>query len=289
MNHLIFSQKDRYRQLTLCDDFKEIALRTWHLMRNAYEFDMGIGEETITDINLLELKIRQPDLVFTKKMSRRAEHRIGADWLWAIVGRTGATFILYVQAKKFFPETGRYNSLIERVHPFQQVDKLISNQFFYSLFGINMYPIYVFYNYFEGHTHGINCNCGVSMNKKLSGCSYADAIEVRSRIVAHQDSFDDLYPIQYAWSCLVCCGGGGSATRGTDLARSFFDSIVDTQKLNAFMRERNNIDFSASNLVTEKPPEFVEQVISGDQINEEIFTDLNIGEIVVFDERKFYE
>jgi hypothetical protein len=177
-------------------------------MKNAYNNDVSIGEETITDINLLEMQMRQPYAIATRKLSRRNENIIGADWLWAIVGRTGRTFVLYVQAKKFFPSSGRYESLIDRANPFHQVDRLIANQFLYRIAGIRMYPIYVFYNYFPGEPDKIGCNCGNMIGSGLAGCSYADALQVKNVIRRNQNAKADLFPIQYAWSCLVCCGPG---------------------------------------------------------------------------------
>lgn len=286
MNHSIFSKRDRYKQLSLCEDFKQVSIRTWNILRNAYEFDMSIGEETITDINLLELQMRQPSAVFTKKLTRYDESLIGADWIWAIVGRTGATIILYVQAKKFFPDTGRYNSLIERAHPFRQVDMLIRNSFFYYPLGIMMYPIYAFYNYFPEHGRQICCNCMNIMDSNLAGCSYADAIQIKNKIEAGQNSKNDLYPLQFAWSCLVCCISSANTTKETDLASSFYNRIINTQELNAFMRQQYNLNFSANNLLLGKPPELIEKVIRGEQINDQVFSDLNISEIIVFDERK---
>ncbi len=289
MNHLIFSRRDRRRQLSLCEDFKQVSKRTWDLLRNAKDFEFNIGEETITDINLLELKIRQPAAIITKQVSRYNESQLGADWIWAIVGRTGATFVLYVQAKKLFTRSNRYESLIDSTNPFHQVDNLIRNQFYYNILGIHMYPIYVFYNYFNNHPRKITCNCINVMDSNLAGCSYADAIQIRALIASGKDTLDDLYHIQYSLSCLVCCSNVSNlANPGVvnDLANSFFNRIINVDTVNNFMRQRNNPDFSATNLILERPPEIINQIIRGEQINDEIFADLNIGKIVILDERR---
>jgi hypothetical protein len=292
MNHLIFSKRKRKKILSLCDDFKEVSKRTWNLLKNAADSNMSIGEETITDVNLLELQIRQPAAILTRQVSRYNENLIGADWIWAIVGRTGRTFILYVQAKKLFLRSDRYESLIERANRFHQVDNLIANQFFYQVLGISMYPIYVFYNYFPDRGSKIQCNCMNLIDSNLAGCSYADAIQVRNLIAGGQDTMADLYPIQYSLSCLVCCSGAGTSTKtsggNVDLATAFFNRIVNTDTLNEFMQERNVKDFSAQSLLMSEPPTIINQVIAGRDINEKVFEDLNISKIVVLDERELH-
>jgi hypothetical protein len=280
MNHLIFSKPDRRRVLSLCEDFKEVSNRTWVLLKNAFDYKFSIGEESITDINLLELQIRQPAALTTRKLSHHNENIIGADWLWAIVGRNGRTIVLYVQAKKYFPKSSRYESLIDSTNPFHQVDSLIANQFLYRILGIRMYPIYVFYNYFPGHENKIECNCGIKMDSGLAGCSYADALQIRSIISHGQNSYKDLYSIQYSLSCLVCCGSG------TDLAINFFNQIISPDRLGTLLRQSNITDFNPENLLLAQPPEFVNQILANGEINEQQFSELNIGKIVVLDERR---
>ena len=66
---------------------------------------MGILEETITDVNLLEISACHDDFVMTQKYTRREEGaKSGADWLWCI-GEPGSWISMLVQAKIINPKT----------------------------------------------------------------------------------------------------------------------------------------------------------------------------------------
>ncbi len=60
---------------------------------------VSYGEETITEINLLEIRRRHPDLVRIWTFSNVVEGKNGADWEWHIVGRR-RTLKMRVQAKR---------------------------------------------------------------------------------------------------------------------------------------------------------------------------------------------
>src|SRR5882757_3441201 len=102
MQHQIFEAPSTLHKNDLCRDLMDISRRTWQLLKNAHDYKIGITEETITDINLLELQIRQDNRMFTHKLTKQEETKVGADWIWAFVGRSNQTLILYVQAKRLF-------------------------------------------------------------------------------------------------------------------------------------------------------------------------------------------
>ena len=60
---------------------------------------VSYGEETITEINLLEIRRRHPERVHVQTSSKPMEGRIGADWEWHIIGRK-RTAKMRVQAKR---------------------------------------------------------------------------------------------------------------------------------------------------------------------------------------------
>ncbi|WP_437593361.1 hypothetical protein [Sorangium sp. So ce1000] len=72
---------------------------------------MGISEETLTDVVLVELDRRLRPHVLTKKFTKHEESSVsGADWLWAI-GRPGRWLTLLVQAKLARPDAARLPGL----------------------------------------------------------------------------------------------------------------------------------------------------------------------------------
>jgi len=65
---------------TLCDTFRGRALWTWDMLARGRSVDCQIGEETLTDLNILELKIRHASEVYTRTFSKPEEGLNGADW-----------------------------------------------------------------------------------------------------------------------------------------------------------------------------------------------------------------
>src|SRR5687767_14311617 len=97
-------------QLTL----RQICRRTNRLIEGAKATRLGVLEETITDINLIDIAQRHPSHVRTKKYTRIEEGQSsGADWLW-FLGRPGEWFALLVQAKLISYKTRKCIGLRQR-------------------------------------------------------------------------------------------------------------------------------------------------------------------------------
>lgn len=95
----------------LCLTLKNRAQWTSKNIGDGLSTRLGLLEETITDVNLLEIAKVHQDYVITKKFTRRQEgSQSGADWLWC-VGEPGSWLILLVQAKIVNPATGNCQSL----------------------------------------------------------------------------------------------------------------------------------------------------------------------------------
>ena len=62
---------------SLCEDFIAKAKETWKRIKISGLWGMNILEETITDINLLDLQINHPNEVRTQKFSKPEEGKIG--------------------------------------------------------------------------------------------------------------------------------------------------------------------------------------------------------------------
>ncbi|BAZ47571.1 hypothetical protein NIES4103_01720 [Nostoc sp. NIES-4103] len=89
----------------LCATFQECAFWTNSVIEDSLSSRLGILEETITDVNLINIGRRHSNFILTKKFSRREEgSKSGADWLWCI-GEPGAWISLLVQAKVVNPVT----------------------------------------------------------------------------------------------------------------------------------------------------------------------------------------
>jgi hypothetical protein len=77
------------------------------IIRDGFTSRLGILEETITDMHLLEIHQRHRAHVWTRKFTRKEEASLsGADWLW-IIGEPGSWLPIAIQAKIVNPASGQ--------------------------------------------------------------------------------------------------------------------------------------------------------------------------------------
>jgi hypothetical protein len=123
-----------------------IARDTWVLLADGRKLGLSMGETTITDINLLNIRREHPELVIHKHTARE-EVRTGADWEWWI-GADQGWLCLVFQAKRVSRE-GRYSGLLQKVPSGRrlQVDVLLQSCWDRTLrLDGGVWPIYCFYN-----------------------------------------------------------------------------------------------------------------------------------------------
>jgi hypothetical protein len=127
----------------------ELALRTGQLIRDGAVSRLGIFEETLTDVNLIEINRRHSKYIRTYKYTRREEgSKSGADWLWCI-GEPGSWISLAVQAKIINPQTLRCQHLNYTGKQSNSSNKRQSQRSLLVNFAHthNLLPIYCVYNY----------------------------------------------------------------------------------------------------------------------------------------------
>lgn len=81
--------------------FLELGDATSRNLEFSHRDDVSVsfGEETITEINLLEIRRRHPNRVRVRTFPKALEAKTGADWEWLIIGRK-LTITMRVQAKR---------------------------------------------------------------------------------------------------------------------------------------------------------------------------------------------
>lgn len=194
----------------LCQLFLELSRETSRTLGDAARFGMDIGEESITDQLLLELKRRAAHQVHLRKFNRIQEGRTtGADWEWWFVSGSRG-FGMRVQAKKLDSRTSTYPGLDHTVRGSRkrQINLLIddaSNQ------RPPLYPAYLFYNVIQRHAiPGWICG-SYPPEAELLGCAICDAYLVKSALRRGIQTFSHLGAASYPWNCLVCCNGYAAA------------------------------------------------------------------------------
>jgi len=183
--------------------FESIASSTWQRIRLGEAYKVSQGEETITDINLLELARANSSAVRVIKTPKGKERYQGTDWEWWI-GNDRLGWLRYaVQAKKVNPDTSRYDVLEHKVGGARQID--ILEQYAKANHAI---PLYCFYNYLDHSSLSNYWHCNLSYQFEQFGCTVTPSKYVR-RVLSQRGErkfeflhgFDSTKP----WRCLVCC------------------------------------------------------------------------------------
>ena len=185
---------------------ESLARATWERIRFGEQLGCPQGEETITDVNLLDLKRAGPHAVHVFKVNKAEEARYGIDWEWWVGTDHDAYFGGWwryaVQAKKL-DRSGRYSALRHKVGGRYQFDLLAQ----YALKN-RCIPLYCFYNFLAGDTEGYWHCCELPHEAHQMGCTVAplDAVgPVFSKGASKR--FEAVHRDARAlpWRCLVRC------------------------------------------------------------------------------------
>ena len=175
----------------LCWLFIRAACKTWYDLRDSQNLGIGISEDSITDMLLLEMG-RRTNRLACKRYSRSEEGESGADWLWWFVsGNRG--FPVLMQAKRLSPN-GEYKELKrKRAGKSYQTATLLN-----YAYKKGWLPLFCFYNF-----------CHPKLNSALWGCAVASAHSVSKLLssrVSKANHIDKIRPKSVPWMHLVCPG-----------------------------------------------------------------------------------
>lgn len=174
-------------------------------------------EETVSDVNLIEISSSHSDHVLTKKFSRRVEGAAsGADWLWCI-GEPGSWLILLVQAKIINPKTGNCHYLNYRGG--HQCSLLVS--YARSLGAVPIYAIYAHIP--NGYQPPPKASPHFqSMDSALWGCSWLTPRIVKNLNKNKKKGIEDVLAKALPWSLPFCKAEPESDSRfGHAIAHGF--------------------------------------------------------------------
>ncbi|WP_347277165.1 DUF6615 family protein [Coleofasciculus sp. FACHB-712] len=197
---------------TLCDTFRSRALWTWDMLARGRSVDCQIGEETLTDLTILELKIRHSSEIYSRTFSKHDEGSNGADWEWWFTGSSSKWIGFRVQAKVIDLKTNSFEHLHYRKNNSSQFqcDILIEKALQKPFPRVPLYCLYSNWNTLPNIPW--SCNTYYPVQESY-GCSILSAFSVhylRSMGKSKTKHFQALIPYMNPWHCLVCCHGYGA-------------------------------------------------------------------------------
>jgi len=124
---------------------ESLARDTWERLRDARALGIRFGEETITDLLLLELKRLGSGQIRLIQTPKSIEKTSGTDWEWWVRAAGNAGWYRFaIQAKKLNSKSNRYERLRHRVGPVFQLDLLKQYARKHSAT-----PLYCFFNHVD--------------------------------------------------------------------------------------------------------------------------------------------
>ncbi|WP_366161278.1 helix-turn-helix transcriptional regulator [Bacillus infantis] len=127
--------------------FESVTKKIWELMRDSFESEFELREETYTETSLLHFKKLVKKNFFIQKTSTLSESKNGADWQWFVI-RDGYWIAFSIQAKKV--KLANNELTYASLHYPKDTSKEKKNQcqtLILNAWKENKIPLYFFYNY----------------------------------------------------------------------------------------------------------------------------------------------
>lgn len=186
--------------------FEHLARKTWDRIKFSVAYDVSQGEETITDINLLEIAMARLNEVKVWKCPKNEEPYTGIDWEWWI-GSDRLRWLRYaVQAKKLNPISARYDNLGHKVGSTHQIEILKS----YAKDELAI-PLYCFYNSVNEAKYDPYWWCALDIEAEQLGCSVTPLSVAEAALTPSgrksRRTFRHIHSNNWTlpWRCLVRC------------------------------------------------------------------------------------
>jgi len=242
--------------MTICDTFLRTAISTWDKISEGRTVGYQLKEETITDLNILELKKRLGTRVLTIPFNKFDEGKNGADWEWWFRDIHGFWIGVRVQAKIIDIKTDGFEHLHYKKLKKYQSEKIITEALTSTPPRI---PLYSLYTQWDDRTVLANWTCSFPRYVDLYGCSIMSAFDVYKRRLTDTKDLKSLLVDMRPWHCLVCCKGFSPSGQLTEriesyVKNSFFQGIDDSLKaLDIILPDTFR---------TKNPPDYVEKFIN---------------------------
>ncbi len=190
--------------MKLVSILETLAVDTWERLRDSRLLEINFGEETITDLLLMDLKRKHPPTSKIIQTPKTKEKDSGTDWEWWIGSDRTSWLRFAVQAKKLHIDSQRYNGLSHKVGGVLQIDLLEK----YAKAN-GAIPLYCLYNYTQAAAaaKAWHC-CQPNVDAPQLACTITTPTIVRGAIGSHgakNFSWIHSHSVTLPWRCLARC------------------------------------------------------------------------------------
>ena len=182
---------------------ERVAERTWTTLGRAKQLRARFGEETLTDLLVLDMLPHQRARGFwLRPTTKHAEGWCGADLLVAVRHQTGRWSRLAIQAKKLYPND-TYPMLNGGQKCARQLDKLerFARQF-------HALPLYLLYNHSNYVQRSEHWHCSQPFAESQLGCTLVPSWHIQRMICRPPPrNFDFAHDVRQSrpWRCAFDC------------------------------------------------------------------------------------
>ena len=193
--------------MTLMTNLEELAEDTWDRLRDAKALSVRFGEETITDLMMLEIQRQALPSIVVDPTSKRNESLSGTDFeLW--MGSDQAGWVrLAVQAKKLHLASDNYHGFNHKVG--QAKTRQIKLLEAYAQTN-DAVPLYCLYNYTVDLSAFLYWHCCQGLQAfqpKQLGCTITPSSTIKKTLCQYGGkNFSNIHQAECTlpWRCLAC-------------------------------------------------------------------------------------
>lgn len=180
-----------------------VAERTWSWLAQGYALGARLGEETLTDLLVLDMLPHQRSRAFRLYPPTKAEEaKCGADLLLAVRYATGKWARFAIQAKKLYQD-----DIYRTLNPGAKCSKQLTRlERFARLF--HALPLYLLYNHASpSHSNDVYWHCPLPFQPDQLGCTLLPSRRIHQAIHRPKPTFDLLNKVPEAipWRCIFHC------------------------------------------------------------------------------------
>lgn len=225
---------------------------TWNKLRDARKLGYQLGEESITDFLILNIKKLGDNKLIVESFTRHKESLNGSDWEWWLTGPSGKWLGMRIQAKVLKLDIEKYEHLHHRNKNGQQVDLLVQDAAKHG-----MIPAYCMYTNWDPQKYNVPKRC---QTHNTSVRHYGTALLSAKKVKEYQKSsetrlskiINNLSPMH----CIFCCSGYG----GSDLPSRAL-SFAKSNGLLPINADSLQDDTNYEQFLHDEPPYYVRQIL----------------------------